>query len=218
MKAQLKKVSAVLLLSVGMMSVSAPSLATGIPTFDGAAAANALQSLIQMKTQIENQIKQLTELKSQVQAMSGSRNLGNIATDLVKDQIPTEWQAVYNNAKNTDYTSLLNNGKNYSSKTALQQLANSTTLSEKAFNELKNQLKTLETLQNQINSTQDIKAAADLQNRIAVEQAKINNTQIKLDMMDRMFKQQEKVERAKYAMRESCMSRHMFDKKFDECK
>ena len=218
MKAQLKKISAVLLLSVGMMSASAPSLAGGILTFDITAKVNALETIAKLKDQIDNQLSQLTELRNQVKAMSGSRNLGNIATDLAKDQIPTEWKAVYNNAKNTDYTSLLNNGKNYSSKTALQQLANSTTLSESAFNELKNQLKTLETLQNQINSTQDIKAAADLQNRIAVEQGKINNTQVKLDMMDRLFKQQEKVERAKYAMRESCMSRHMFDKKFDECK
>ena len=36
-------------------------------------------------------------------------------------------------------------------------------------------------------------------------------------MMDRLFAQQEKIEKKKYAMRESCMARHMYDRKFEEC-
>ena len=72
-------------------------------------------------------------------------------------------------------------------------------------------------MREEINNTQDIKAATDLQNRIATEQAKINNTQIQLDMMDRFYAQQEKIEKKKYAMRESCMARHMYDRKFEEC-
>ena len=51
-------------LSCLMLATPAISSASGIPVFDGAAAANALQSLIQMKQQIDNQIKQITELKS----------------------------------------------------------------------------------------------------------------------------------------------------------
>ena len=46
---------------------------------------------------------------------------------------------------------------------------------------------------NQINNTQDIKAATDLQNRIAVEQAKIANNQIKLDMFDRCINSNRKL-------------------------
>ena len=205
------------MVSAGLLFGSvAPVSASGIPTFDGAAAANAIQSLLQMKTQIENQIKQLTELKSQVQAMTGSRNMGNLLKDAAKSQIPAEWSSLYDSVKNTDYKSLLN-GKSYKPETALQLLANNEAMSKKAFDELSQQLGAIDKLREEINKTQDIKAATDLQNRIATEQAKINNTQAKLDMMDRLFAQQEKIEKKKYAMRESCMARHMYDRKFEEC-
>ena len=213
----LKKTIVATMVSVGLMFGSvAPASARGIPTFDGAAAANAIQSLIQMKTQIENQIKQLTELKSQVQAMTGSRNMGNLLKDAVKSQIPSEWSSLYDSVKNTDYKSVLN-GKSYKPETALQLLANNEAMSKAAYKELSEQLGKIDQLREEINKTQDIKAATDLQNRIATEQAKINNTQAKLDMMDRLFAQQEKIEKKKYAMRESCMARHMYDRKFEEC-
>ena len=213
----LKKTIVATMVSVGLMFGSvAPASASGIPTFDGAAAANAIQSLIQMKTQIENQIKQLTELKSQVQAMTGSRNMGNLLKDAVKSQIPSEWSSLYDSVKNTDYKSVLN-GKSYKPETALQLLANNEAMSKAAYKELSEQLGKIDQLREEINNAQDIKAATDLQNRIATEQAKINNTQAKLDMMDRLFAQQEKIEKKKYAMRESCMARHMYDRKFEEC-
>lgn len=205
------------MVSVGLVFGSVtPASASGIPTFDGAAAANAIQSLIQMKTQIENQIKQLTELKSQVQAMTGSRNMGNLLKDAVKSQIPSEWSSLYDSVKNTDYKSVLN-GKSYKPETALQLLANNEAMSKAAYEELSDQLEKIDQLREEINNTQDIKAATDLQNRIATEQAKINNTQIQLDMMDRFYAQQEKIEKKKYAMREACMARHMYDRKFEEC-
>ena len=218
MNSRLKQLSAACLLGVSLMTAPTLATASGIPTFDGAAAANAIQSLLQMKEQIDNQLSQLAELKSQVQAISGARNLGSVAVDLVKDQIPTEWQSVYASVSNTrtDYKSLFQ-GNNYSAETSLKMLATNKDFSEKAFNELKSQLKTIEELRNAVNTTTDIKSSTDLQNRIAVEQAKINNTQIKLDMMDRLFAQQEKIEKVKYAKRESCMARHMFDQKYDEC-
>ncbi|MDO4248196.1 MAG: type IV secretion system protein [Neisseria sp.] len=213
----LKKTIVATMVSVGLVFGSVtPASASGIPTFDGAAAANAIQSLIQMKTQIENQIKQLTELKSQVQAMTGSRNMGNLLKDAVKSQIPSEWSSLYDSVKNTDYKSVLN-GKSYKPETALQLLANNEAMSKAAYEELSDQLEKIDQLREEINNTQDIKAATDLQNRIATEQAKINNTQIQLDMMDRFYAQQEKIEKKKYAMREACMARHMYDRKFEEC-
>lgn len=84
-------------LSISSINVQA----SGIPVFDGAAATNMLQQIIQSKTQIDNQIDQITELKNQVAALSGSRNMGKIL-NTVKDQLPNEWQAVYGNAKSTN--------------------------------------------------------------------------------------------------------------------
>ena len=213
----LKKTIVATMVSVGLMfGTVSPIALAGIPTTDLGQIAEAIKQTIHMTRQIENQIKQLTELKSQVQAMTGSRNMGNLLKDTAKSQIPAEWSSLYDSVKNTDYKSVLN-GKSYKPETALQLLANNEEMTKKAFSELKEQLKTIDLLRNEINNTQDIKAATDLQNRIATEQAKINNTQIQLDMMDRFYAQQEKIEKKKYAMREACMARHMYDRKFEEC-
>ena len=93
MKTQLKKFMVLSIVGTSLLTAPLASMATGIPVIDGMAAANAIQSLLQMKEQIDNQLKQLSELKSQVQAVSGARNLGNVATGMVKDHIPTEWQS-----------------------------------------------------------------------------------------------------------------------------
>ncbi|WP_199903477.1 TrbJ/VirB5 family protein [Neisseria wadsworthii] len=212
-----KKTALAALVSTSLMfGTVVPAAATGIPVFDAGAVAQAVQQTVQMGTQIKNQIKQLTELKNQVQALSGSRNMGNLLKDTVKSQIPTEWRSLYDGVKDIDYKSVLD-GKKYNPETALKLLASNEELTKKAFDELQAQLTTIEKLRDAINSAQDIKAAADLQNRIATEQAKIQTTQARLDMMDRFFAQQEKIEKKKYAVREACMSRHMFDKKFEEC-
>ena len=137
MKTQLKKFMVLSIVGTSLLTAPLASMATGIPVIDGMAAANAIQSLLQMKEQIDNQLKQLSELKSQVQAVSGARNLGNVATGMVKDHIPTEWQSVYSQATSTrtNYKDLLN-GKTYSPETALKLLASNRDFSEKAFDEL----------------------------------------------------------------------------------
>lgn len=212
-----KKTALAALVSTSLMfGTVAPAAATGIPVFDAGAVAQAVQQTVQMGMQIQNQIKQLSELKNQVQALSGSRNMGNLLKDTVKSQMPAEWRSLYDGVKDIDYKSVLD-GKKYNPETALKLLASNEELTKKAFDELQAQLTTIEKLRDAINSAQDIKAAADLQNRIATEQAKIQTTQARLDMMDRFFAQQEKIEKKKYAVREACMSRHMFDKKFEEC-
>ena len=217
MQFKMKQAALSIVVAAGLFTGSvAPTFASGIPTFDGAAAANAIKSFSQMKEQIDNQIKQLQQLKGQVKAMTGSRNIGSLVSNTVQSQVPDEWKSIYDSVKNTDYKSVIN-GKKYDAETSLKLLATNEVLSEKAFDELKNQLNRIEQLQNQINSTQDIKAAADLQNAISTEQARINNTQIKLDMMERLYQQQEKIEKKKYASREACMARHMYDRNYSEC-
>ena len=77
MKANMKKIAVVVL--SGCLMLSQPVMAGGIPVFDGAAVAQAIQQGIQMKQQIDNQLDQLRELESQVKAMSGLRDVGKVA-------------------------------------------------------------------------------------------------------------------------------------------
>ena len=189
--------------------------ASGIPVFDGAAAANMLQQIVQSKTQIDNQISQIVELKNQVAALSGSRNMGKIL-NTVKDQLPNEWQAIYGSATSTNYKDLLK-GKNYTPEQAAKALFANYDATLKSFQDSKKRLDNIQALMAKINSTQDIKAAADLQSRITAEQAIIQNNQTKLDMMSKMFDLEEKVARMQQSQRDSCLARHIADRNFSSC-
>ncbi|WP_314934143.1 type IV secretion system protein [Neisseria elongata] len=220
MKSKLKQVSTAVLLTVGLATTPLTVTASGIPVVDGAAATQRAQNFVQ---QMAEYAKQLTQMKNQYEqqvqqfkSLTGSRNLGNILKDTVKDQVPSEWSAIYKGAKNIDYKSVINS-KGYDSKTADRMAVKNLQDMEEVFKSTKTQLDNLTGLMNQINQTQDMKAAADLQNRIAVEQAKIANNQTKLDMLDRLYAQQKDVERRKYASREACMAKHIRDGNYSAC-
>lgn len=192
----------------------------GIPVTDGAAAAqrekNFAKEMLEMGKQLTEMKRQFEQQVKQFKAMTGSRNMGNLLKDTVKDQIPSEWSAIYNGAKNIDYKSMINS-KAYKADGADKLLVQNQEKLSKVFAETKKQLGNIENLMNQINTTQDIKAAADLQNRIAAEQAKIANNQTKLDMFDRLYKQQQVIEQRRYAARESCMAKHIRDGNYSAC-
>lgn len=220
MKNKLKNTVGAVVLAAGLTAMPLTVTASGIPVVDGAAAAQRAQNFIQ---QMAEYAKQLTQMKNQYeqqvkqfQSMTGSRNLGNILKDTVKDQVPSEWSAIYKGAKDIDYKSVINS-KGYDSKTADRMAVKYLQDMEEVFKSTKTQLDNLTGLMNQINQTQDMKAAADLQNRIAVEQAKIANNQTKLDMLDRLYAQQKDVERRKYAAREACMAKHIRDGNYSAC-
>lgn len=165
--------------------------AQGIPTIDKAAILKYGEQIIQMKEQIDNQIKQITELKSQVKALTGGREMGNLLKDTVKDQIPDEWNDIYK-LVNID-TRNLTDPKKYDPEANLKALVGIQQMTETAFADTKNRQNNIDGLMQELNNTTDIKAAADLQGRIAVEQATIANNQTKLDQMSRMYEIQKEV-------------------------
>lgn len=179
------------------------SHAAGIPVFDGANVANTLQQIVHMKEQIDNQVRQIAELKIQVTALTGSKDIGKIFSDVSLEQLPSEWEDLYKNIESTDYSKMIQ-GKTYSPETSIKQLIFNYESSIKAFNDTKSRLNNIQKMINQIDNTTDIKAAQDLQNRIAAENAIIQNNQTKLDMMARMAEQMEKIEHHKRAARSAC--------------
>lgn len=206
-------------LSCLMLATPAISSASGILVFDGAAAANALQSLIQMKQQIDNQIKQITELKSQVKALTGTRNLGNILKTEAYEQLPDEWKSVYNSAstlKNGNYKDLLS-AKNYNPSADSERLVQQFDLTLKAIKDSEVRMDNIKRLMDQVNQTQDMKAAADLQSRIALENAKIQQNQTNLDMMARFMDIQEKVQVQQRQNRDSCLRQNRINGTSHSC-
>ncbi|KJJ10066.1 TrbJ/VirB5 family protein [Neisseria sicca] len=219
MKIHLKKTVCSVLLAVSLASVPLVSTA-GIPVTDGAAAAqrekNFAKEMLEMGKQLTEMKRQFEQQVKQFKAMTGSRNMGNLLKDTVKDQIPSEWSEIYKGAKNIDYKSVINS-KAYNPETAQRMAVHNMKEMEKVFNSMETQLKSLSRLMDEVNNTQDIKAATDLQNRISVEQAKIANNQTKLDMLDRLYKRQQEIEQRQYASREACMARHIRDRNYVVC-
>lgn len=209
MKKSAKITAFALALAFGSIAPTTAS-ATGIPVFDGAAAAQDALKLAQLveqvaksAIQIDNQVKQIQELQSQVKALTGSRNMGKLLENVAKSQIPDEWKSIYENLSDVNFEEIINS-KSYKPETSLQLMVDNLNQAEKAITETKQSFEQLDQLLQQIDQAPDMKAAADLQNRISIEQARIANNQTKLDMMERMYALNERIEAKRYDARVIC--------------
>ena len=107
MKSKFRQSAAAAVLSAVLaLGTTVPAVAGGILTYDGAAVAQAIKQGIQMKQQIDNQLDQIKQLKEQVKALTGSRNLGQIAKNDLLNQVPDEWKGIYRDIKDKNYKSL----------------------------------------------------------------------------------------------------------------
>lgn len=214
---KMKKI-AVALLS-GCLMLSQPIMAGGIPVFDGAAVAQAVQQGIQLKQQIDNQIAQLRELESQVKAMRGWRDVGKVARSALDTTtgIGSEWAELYGQAKVTANIQNDLDGKKYSRENVLVQILQTQKLNIKSLEEAQQRMDKIIELGRQAQNTQDIKAAADFANRIAIEQGYIQAMQMKLDMAERVAKQQEKIQQQQYAQRQECMAKQIRSRNYQSC-
>lgn len=214
---KMKKI-AVLFVS-GCLMVSQPIMAGGIPVFDGAAVAQAIQQGIQMKQQIDNQISQLRELESQVKAMSGWRDVGKVAKSALDTAtgIGSEWGELYSQAKVTANIQNDLDGKKYNHEKNLMQMLQTQKLNIKSLEEAQSRMDKIIELGRQAQNTQDIKAAQDFANRIAIEQGYIQAMQMKLDMAERVAKQQEQIQQQQYAQRQECMAKQIRSRNYNAC-
>lgn len=201
-----------------MVATSAPTMA-GIPVYDGAAVAKAVEQVVKMGQQIDNQIKQITELKNQVKALTGNRNLGNILKTDALEQLPDEWKSVYDAAMQTkggNFNNLLSS-KGYNQNADNERLIKHFDLTLKAIKDSELRFQNIKALMDRVNTTQDAKAAADLQNRIALENAYIQQNQTQLDMMERFMALDEKVQVKKRAARNSCIRQNRINNSNTAC-
>lgn len=201
----------VTVVSIGFTMGSA--FATGIPTFDGAAAANAVQQLLHMTEQIQNQKQQITQLQQQLTINTGSRNLGSIMNNpLLRQYLPNDWQQVYSNMKNgksgmttsarvlAEAAGLFDTCKNITNQSQKQtcenkmgQVAQNKSNLMKALEATQTRLNQIDSLMAQINQTKDPKSIAELQARIGIENAQIQNVATQMAIYDRIASAEEKI-------------------------
>lgn len=170
-------------------------------------------NIAKMAAQVEQEINAVNQLKAEYSALTGSRNLGEIFNNPALAQfVPNQWQGLYNGIKSGNLASITSaltsvqkdqNSGTYSQMTAdvwnRQQQAPGVDegLAQQAYQANIQRMQDIQSLLAQINVTQDPKAAADLGNRIAAEQAMIENEQAKLNLVSMMEKAEQEAQDAK---------------------
>lgn len=165
--------------------------------------------------QVQQMTAQIDQMKQQYSALTGSRGLGRVFNNpQLRDYLPQDWQVVYDAVKRGGYSGLNSRaGSIYAdnkvfdaceSLVADQQRGACRSQAVKpsqdkafaleAYEQAAARLGQIDQLMGQINQTQDPKGIAELQGRIAAEQAMIQNEQTKLQMFQMVAEAEGKIQ------------------------
>lgn len=218
MRFSFKKAAAAAMIAA-CLSVAVPVNAGGIPVINPAQLAQSMQQIQNQIKQISAMKQQITTLKDQLKANTGTRNLGNILQTQAMEQLPDEWKSVYSSVrgfKDGNYTDLLGT-KGYDKAADAERLVKHYDLTLRAIKDSEIRFKNIKDLMAQIDRTQDMKAAADLQNRIAIESSYIQQNQTNLDMLERFMTLQEKVQVKKRQAADDCIRNNRLNRTSNSC-
>ncbi|WP_281661163.1 P-type DNA transfer protein VirB5 [Microvirgula aerodenitrificans] len=190
-----------------------------IPTTDTASIAQQamqqMETIAQWKRQYDQMMSQIEQAKKQYESLTGSRGMGNIMNNpALRDYLPADWQGVYDSVRNGGYAGLSGRGasvyaankvfdscqsvKAGDQRTACEARAVKASQDKgfalEAYDAAKSRINQIDQLMGKINQTQDPKAIAELQGRIAAEQANIQNEQTKLQLYAMVSAAEEKVQ------------------------
>jgi type IV secretion system protein VirB5 len=181
------------------MLIKASGAHAQIPVTDGASIAtdvmNHIESIAKYVEQISQMKAQLDQMKQQYDALTGSRNLGAILNDpRYREYLPNDWQTVYSGLSDTAQTiydatrkfdgcaHIPADDERSACQARAVKSAQDKAFATEAYERAQQRLSQIEQLMNRINGTEDPKAIAELQGRIASEQAMIQNEAAKLQM------------------------------------
>lgn len=184
-----------------------PATFAQIPVTDGASiakqVANHVETVAKWKVQYDQMTDQINQAKQQYEALTGGRGLGAILNNPeLRDYLPSDWQGVYDSVRDGGYQGLSGRGLTVYSANKIFDSCQSVTADEQriacearavkasqdkgfaldAYDAAKKRINQIDQLMEEINETGDPKAIAELQGRIAAEQANIQNEQTKLQM------------------------------------
>lgn len=173
------------------------------------------ETIAKWKMQYDQMINQLDQAKQQYSSLTGSRGMGNIMNNpALRDYLPADWQSVYDSVRNGGYNGLTGRGRSIYNENKVfdscayikivdqriacearaVKAAQDKSVALDAYDAAKSRLTQIDKLMNQINQTQDPKAIAELQSRIAIEQANIQNEQTKLQLYAMVAAAEDKVQ------------------------
>ena len=211
MKTMKPKILVAAVLTLGI-ALAAPvsAVADGIPTVDWVAVENA-------RKQIDNQIEQISKLKEQIEAMKGLRNIGTIAKDTFKNDIPKELRDLYRQAG-------INAGKNKPGGNYTQTAQTNKNVLEGQLRNLskfldsnKKRLDEINRLTESARNAGDLKTAADLRNQLSSYAIQLQNQQAEIENTERLYRMQQEVEHRQRAGLEACQIRQITSGNYAAC-
>lgn len=188
------------------LALSAPSSAQ-MAVVDLKAIVQAKQQVDQMRQQLSQLQRTYSQLENTYKSATGTRGMGDILNDRsIRNNLPSNWQQVYDSAQRGGYSGIsgsidaiarqnkltgsVNDGMASVRNRQGSLSSTNKAVGMQAYAGAQARLNQLDQLTAQINRTQDPKAIAELQARIAVEQGAMQNEQTKLQLMS-MLQQSE---------------------------
>lgn len=165
--------------------------------------------------QVQQMTSQIDQMKQQYGALTGSRGLGRVFDDpQLREYLPQDWQAVYDEVKHGGYSGLNGRARSVYAHNKVFDACESLVQDQQrdacraqavkpsqdkafaleAYDQAATRLRQIDQLMGQINQTQDPKGIAELQGRIAAEQAMIQNEQTKLQMFQMVAEAEGKIQ------------------------
>ena len=177
--------------------------AGGMPVFDAS-------SFGQLALTVTTLYQQLSKLEATYQALSGARGFGSVLYDpALRQYLPSEWTTVYDEAMAGGRGGITGplgairsserlGGSVAEGQAAIAARSRNVAMTDKAvgvraFEGARMRLAQIEQLMGQINLTRDPKAIGELQARIAVEQAAVQNETTKLQLVAMLQRAEERL-------------------------
>lgn len=192
------------------------SQAQGIPVIDAANLIQAIQQVTHDIAQINNQIRQITELQNQLASINGVRNLGRVFDNpALKNYVPPAAYNVVNAVHASGYAGLSATAKalrdagmvyncmdrqgaaRTDCQAALSHPYQHKGLVQDAMRSAAGRLGQIGSLMDQINATTDQKAVLEIQARIGAENALLAHEMSQLQMLQGLADSDERIARAR---------------------
>ncbi|WP_075790596.1 P-type DNA transfer protein VirB5 [Massilia putida] len=156
---------------------------------------NQIQTMAQWAKQYGQMVQQITHLKNQYDAITGTRGLGQILNNpALRNYLPDSWANIYDQIKSGGLPGLSSKAaaifaaEGFDShatggqKRQLDILAANKAMAMQSYDATLARVQNINLLMQKADATNDMKAAADLQNRMAAENAAIQNEQVRLNL------------------------------------
>ncbi len=201
-------------LLVSLTTAAAPARAQGIPVIDASALAQQVQQVASWGQQLKAMADQYRQQEMQFQSMTGSRGFGNLFNNpQLQQYLPAEWQQVYGQIRqgglgalsggaqalrqqmgDTRSCSLIADTQARAScQQAIATPYQNMDVFQNALSVANQKPQQIQSLISAIQNTDDPKAIAELQARIAGEQAAMQNEMLKVQLSIQLAEAQNKL-------------------------